>query len=487
MKKTIQTLQEYSLPLIAGVIAAMIWANMSPASYKALVHTPIHRIGTIFDHGDDHAETGAHGESHAGVSTASEDGQDAGSSEKAEQHAGAGGHSGLDHYLSLHFLINDIFMALFFGVAAKEITEACLPNGALNPVSKAINPLFATIGGVVGPVAVFVGLNAIVGDPAWKNGWGIPTATDIALAWLVMKFLFGARHPAVSFLLLLAVADDAIGLGIIAIGYPDPNHPTEWFNLAWCVPGILIALGLRLNKVQNWVPYIAIGGAFCWWGLYSAHLHPALALVFVVPFLPGPNKDMGLYVDDGEDPHDSPLENFEHALKGTVDFGLFFFALVNAGVAFGEISGLSWLVVVSLIVGKMTGVTGFSLLAMKLGFPLPEGMGRRHLIATSAVAGLGLTVALFVCGQAFTSESLQGAAKMGAVFSVAAAAVGFGLKVGLRIPGVTPDMLNGTDGQPEDPASVEVEPSAAVEVSEAVQEQHDETLSDGVLAQPVKA
>ncbi|GAB5443307.1 MAG: Na+/H+ antiporter NhaA [Fuerstiella sp.] len=410
MKKTIQALQEFSIPLILGVICAMIWANVSPDSYHALVHTPVHHLGTIFDHVE-----------HAEVS-----------------------HSGIDYYLSLHFLINDIFMALFFGIAAKEITEACLPNGALNPVSKAINPLFGTIGGVVGPIGVFLGLNAVFGTSAWMNGWGVPTATDIALAWLVIKFLFGARHPAVSFLLLLAVADDAIGLGIIAIGYPDPEHPTQWMNLLWCLPGMAIALGLRMNKVQNWIPYIAVGGAFCWWGLYSAHLHPALALVFVVPFLPGPRRDLGLYVDEVDDEHPehvhhSPLEQFEHSLKLFVDFGLFFFALVNAGVSFGEINGLSWIVVASLIAGKMIGITGFSTLAVKIGFPLPAGMNMKHLVVTSAVAGLGLTVALFVCGQAFVDPSLQAAAKMGAVFSVAAAAVAFALKVALGAKGLTAD------------------------------------------------
>jgi len=405
VKKTIQSLQEFSIPLIAGVVMAMIWANVSPDSYQALVHTPIYLLGTIFSHTADH---------------------------------GHAAHGGWDHYLTLHFLINDIFMALFFGIAAKEITEACLPKGALNPVSKAINPLFGTIGGVVGPIGMFLLLNATMGSPAWKNGWGVPNATDIALAWLVIKFLFGARHPAVSFLLLLAVADDAIGLGIIAIGYPDPAHPTQWMNLMWCLPGVGIAYGLRLNKVQNWVPYIAIGGAFCWWGLYSAHLHPALALVFVVPFLPGPKQDLGLFVDDddyseGHHPH-SPLENFEHSLKLFVDFGLFFFALVNAGVGFGEINGLSWIIVGSLVLGKVVGITGFSVLAEMLGFPLPAGMTRSHLVVTSCVAGLGLTVALFVCGQAFVDPSLQAAAKMGAVFSVGAAAVAFAAKQLLRIP-----------------------------------------------------
>jgi Na+:H+ antiporter, NhaA family len=327
-------------------------------------------------------------------------------------------------------------MALFFDIAAKEITEACLPNGALNPVKKAINPLFATIGGVLGPIGVFLLMNSLFGRTEWQRGWGIPTATDIALAWLVIKLLFGARHPAVSFLLLLAVADDAIGLGIIAVGYPDPAHPTEWFNLAWCVPGIAIAWGLRRARVYSWVPYIACGGTLSWWGLYSAHLPPALALVFIVPFLPGLKRDLGLFVDDEFEEHDhkhSTLENFEHSLKLMVDCGLFFFALVNAGVSFGEVNGLSWIVLAALVVGKMLGVTLFSSAAHAMGFSLPAGMTHRHLIATSAVAGLGLTVALFVSGQAFTDPALQAAAKMGAVFSVVSALVAWLAKVFLRI------------------------------------------------------
>lgn len=407
MKKTIQSLQEFSIPLIAGVIFALFWANVAPESYQALIHTPVHQLATIFS-----AHDGVH----------------------ADQ-------TGWDHYLTLHFLVNDIFMALFFGIAAKEITEACLPKGALNPVSKAINPLFGTVGGVLGPIGVFLALNATMGSPEWIKGWGVPTATDIALAWLVIRLLFGARHPAVSFLLLLAVADDAIGLGIIAFGYPDPSHPTEWMNLMWCLPGMGLAFGLRKANIMNWVPYIFAGGTLCWWGLYSAHLHPALALVFVVPFLPGPKQDLGLFVDDEDYTHGhvhSPLENFEHSLKLFVDLGLFFFALVNAGVAFGEINGLSWIIVASLIAGKVVGITGFSWFAQKIGFPLPSGMNMKHLIVTSCVAGLGLTVALFVCGQAFVDPSLQAAAKMGAVFSVAAGAVGF---IAKRLLGITDDAV----------------------------------------------
>ena len=410
MKRTVERLQEFSAPLILGVIVAVIWANFSPNSYYAAVHAPFHEFGSWLAMGDSVQQMHAHGWA---------------------------------HYFTLHFLINDVFMVVFFGIAAKEITEACLPNGALNPVSKAINPLFGTVGGVLGPIGVFLALNAVAGKPEWIKGWGVPTATDIALAWLVIRCLFGKTHPAVSFLLLLAVADDAIGLGIIAIGYPDPAHPTEWANLLWLIPGMATAWVLRKKSVRNWVPYIVIGGTLCWWGLYSAHLHPALALVFIVPFLPAPKRDEGLFVDveDDEVHSHSPLENFEHDMKRLVDFGLFFFAMANAGVGFSEVNGLSWMILAALIVGKTAGITLFSGVAMAIGFPLPQGMTMRHLVVTSVVAGLGLTVALFVCGQAFPDPSMQGAAKMGAVFSVAAAMVAFVLKSVLRFEKATVSML----------------------------------------------
>lgn len=404
----VRFLGEYSVPLIVGVIAAMFMANTFPSFYEHLVSAPIYGL---FSSAADHAH--GHHDAHG---------------------------SSWDHYFSLHFLVNDLFMVLFFGVAAKEITEACLPEGALNPPSKAINPLCGTVGGVLGPVGVFFGLNAIMGSELWANGWGIPTATDIALAWLVAKLIFGKGHPAISFLLLLAVADDAIGLGIIAFAYPDPAHPTEWLNALWIVPGMLAAFSLRHFKVTSWIPYVAIGGAFCWWGLFSAHLHPALALVFVVPFIPGPNVDLGLYAEEKSTgkahAHHSPLESFEHSTRTFVDFGLFFFAFANAGVSMQGVTGLTWIVLASLIAGKTLGITLCSYLADRAGFHLPSGMNLRHLVATSVIAGLGLTVALFVSGQAFSEAGVQGAAKMGALLSVLAAPTAFVVAVALGVANV---------------------------------------------------
>ena len=164
--------------------------------------------------------------------------------------------------VTAHFLINEIFMVFFFGIAVKEITESVLPGGALNPIPKAINPLMGTLGGILGPVGLYFLLTWIIyggtnNFTEVANGWGIPTATDIALAWLVARLVFGNGHPAVNFLLLLAVADDAIGLGIIAVFYPDPEYPVQpaWLLLTLATEGSLeVVNGLGqagLNLVGN--------------------------------------------------------------------------------------------------------------------------------------------------------------------------------------------------------------------------------------------
>jgi NhaA family Na+:H+ antiporter len=82
-------------------------------------------------------------------------------------------------------------------------------------------------------------------------------------------------------------------------------------------------------------------------------------------------------------------------------------------------------VVLALILGKALGVTFFSWVGVKLGFPLPEGMGIKHLLVAAIIAGLGLTVALFVAGKAYEDPAFQDPAKMGAVLSVGAGVVAF--------------------------------------------------------------
>ncbi len=360
-------LQEFSIPLIVGVLAGLVVANVDQHFYEELVDFRVFGEGIeVF------------------------------------------GRS-----VTAHFLISEIFMVFLFGIAAKEITESVLPGGALNPIPRAINPLMGTLGGIVGPAGLYFLLTLVFygGTDNFSevaNGWGIPTATDIALAWLVARLVFGNGHPAVNFLLLLAVADDAIGLGIIAVFYPDPNHPVQPAWLLLTLGGMLTAYGMRRGGVSFWPAYVLIAGGMSWAGLAKSAIEPALALVVIVPFLPGPRVDPGLFVEEayqGPAPrgqgaaanpvahHPSALEQFEHQLKLFVDLGLFFFAFANAGVPFGSINQVTLVVLLSLVAGKTIGVSSFSWLALNAGFPLPTGMRMKHLAVAGLIAGLGLTVA----------------------------------------------------------------------------------------------
>ena len=447
-KGLINLLQEFSIPLIAGVFAALLAANLAPDWYH-------HWFGVA--HGD-HSDVW-----HLPLSI-------------------------FGHPLTLHFLINDIFMVFFFGIAAKEITEAALPGGSLNPMRKAINPLFATIGGVAGPVAVFFGAvwlaanNGVydASDPELmatvNKGWGIPTATDIALAWLVARAVFGKGHPAINFLLLLAVADDAIGLAIIAIFYGDAANPAQPQWLGLVVVAMAVAYAMRRMNLRSWVPYILIAGPIAWSGLMLAHLHPALALVFIVPFLPGPKRDTGMFIESDEvdrmgdeiaadlEIDHSPLHNFEHHLKAFVDFGLFFFAMGNAGVELAGIGMMTWIILASLVVGKTLGITVLAYIAKMVGFPLPARMGFKEVAMAGFIAALGLTVALFVAGAAFpTDAALQGQAKMGALFSgfVGLVAILLGKMFGVGGSADSPSSGAGAPAAASAPTASETEREAA--------------------------
>ena len=156
------------------------------------------------------------------------------------------------------------------------------------------------------------------------------------------------------------------------------------------VGGMAAAYLLRRLRVPWWPAYILVGGALSWSGMAKAGVEPALALAPIVPFLPHSGHQVETHQEEthshemGGPPHphatevaehsgNSVLEQFEHQLKMFVDFGLFFFAFANAGVAFTNIGWVTLMVLLSLIVGKGIGVTLFSWAAQRMGFPCRMG------------------------------------------------------------------------------------------------------------------
>ncbi|RED17981.1 Na+/H+ antiporter NhaA [Pontivivens insulae] len=400
-------LSEYSLLLIIGALTALVWANVDFSSYHHFVEYVIW----------DHAPIGHYHDGH--------------------------------RTLTFHYLVNDVLMALFFAIAGKEVWEAiALKDGSLRG-KKAMTPLIATSGGMLGPIAVYLGLAFILGKDTYDavaNGWAIPTATDIAFSYLIGRLIFGAGHPAVGFLLLLAIADDAIGLIILAIFYPTGELAPIWLLLSFgAALGVFVLfnwLPRRLDrgkqdrpnstavrKALGGLPYI-IAGCLSWYGFMRAGVHPALGLLPIVPTIPHADRAFGIFAEAEKHLHDL-LNTMEHAIKGPVEVVLLLFGLANAGVVLGSVGDATWLVLAGLLIGKPFGILLMGVIAAKgLRLGLPDGMKTSDLFVLGCVAAIGFTVSLFIATVAFPAGSaaeqlVQDAAKLGALLSFAAAIMAF--------------------------------------------------------------
>ncbi len=369
-----QVISEYSLPLISGIAVAMFFANLFPSAYESFLNTPLFHLGNF---------------------------------EATFKH-----------------LVNEVFMALFFGLAAKELVEAILPGGCLENPKNALNPIIATIVGAVIPALLYVGLVFLFLDnfALWK-GLSIPIATDIAFAWLGARLLFGQGHPAIQFLLLLAVLDDAIGMLVLAIFYPDPTHGFVFPWMGLILVAVALAYLLRRKQVQGWGWYIGGAGLISWFGMVQAGLHPALSLAIIVPFLPWPRRDLGLYTqytNTEENADRSPLNRFATHTSPVIEYGLFFFALANAGVfvTTDSFSTLTWIIFFSLVGGKLIGITTASLIGRTMGLSYPQGIQSRHLPALGLLAGIDITVSLFLADRIFGDTPHEAAAKLGPILTL---------------------------------------------------------------------
>jgi len=415
-------LTNYSLLLLIGAGIALVWANLDNDSYQGFVGLVIAENGIIGE--PQFSETG----------------------------------DVVWRSLSLHYLVNNMLMAFFFALAGKEVWEALiLQNGALRG-RKAATPLIATLGGMAGPVLVYLGLAALMGSDTYdalSHGWAIPSATDIAFAYLFGRLIFGAGHPAVRFLLLIAIADDALGLIIIAVFYPAGMLAPGWLLLSACAAlGVFVLfnwLPRRLDRGREsrpnstWVrhnlsfwPYL-VAGCLSWYGFQQAGVHPALGLLPIVPTLPHADRAFGIF-SEAEQYLTDLLNHVQHLLRRPVEIVLFLFGLVNAGVQFGAIGAPTWLVLAGLLLGKPLGIVALGWVAarpLKLG--LPKGMGMGDLVVIGCVAAIGFTVSIFIASVAFAPGATLGevpirdAAKMGALFSFSAAAVAV---IAARLAGV---------------------------------------------------
>jgi len=384
--RAIRFLMENSAFLIIGAAVGLVWANIDPRSYAFIKETPAFHLNHV--------------------------------------------------PVSLHFLINDLAMAFFFLLAGKEIREAMLPRGALSNVRTAALPLIATLGGMAGPAIIFFTGTLLFHAPELTRGWAVPMATDIAFSYLIARIIFpqigGKTHPAIVFLLLLAIADDAGGLIVLATFYPQEVHnllnifvgvPPMLVFFTGAAAAILLALFFwKKLKITNFWPYLLLPGTIAWIAFHEGGIHPALALVPLVWCMPHEHSDMGIWAV-GESEGKDTLNRIQQWWKSPVELILGLFGFVNAGVEFSALGLGTWFVFFGLLVGKPVGIVLFTKIGQAFGLELPRGMRNPDLVVLGIAAGIGFTVALFVSVVAFPSGALQDSVKMGALFSFLSAPV----------------------------------------------------------------
>lgn len=371
---------------------------------------------------------------------------------------------GINGYMaegSLHFLINDGLMAVFFLVVGLEIKREIIA-GELSVLKVAALPIVAALGGMVAPAVIYFSLNA---GTAYTHGWGIPTATDIAFAIGVMSLL-GSRISLKLkvFLTALAIVDDMGAVIVIAFFYSS-NLALNWLLLA--IGLFMFQMLMNYLKVYRISVYI-IPGILLWYALLKAGIHPTIGGVLTAMAMPGLNRIEGetmfeyirRYLNDFESSFrarehplanqreqegiyaiertcryaQTPLKRLEDKLHPWVTYFIMpVFALANAGVTFkgdimSELSDSVTLgVMAGLLIGKPVGITLFSYISVKLGIAkLPEGEGWSRILGIGMLAGIGFTMSIFIANLAFKEAYLIDYAKTGILFaSLASGILGF--------------------------------------------------------------
>ena len=329
---------------------------------------------------------------------------------------------GADWYLldlSILKIINYLLMSIFFFVVGLEIKRE-MTTGHLASLKKAMLPLVAAIGGMAVPALIYL---AIAGGVA-PEGWGVPVATDIALAVGLLTMLGPSVAASLrTFLLALAVIDDIGAILVIAFVY------STGIKISWLAAGVLsVLLIAALQKVKvNSILIYALFAFALWFSLYKTGVHPTLAGVILGLMTPNIAHG-GVDLEDVEDGTVSVIEWLEHRFHPISTFfvvPLFAFANTGVVITLDSIEGaaqskIAWGIFFGLVIGKPLGVLLAAIAAKKAKIAeMPDGVSKTSLLATGSAAGIGFTVAIFIANLAFSDPQTQDIA----VLAVIAASV----------------------------------------------------------------
>lgn len=344
---------------------------------------------------------------------------------------------------TLQDCINSGLMSFFFLIVGLELKREMLVGDLSDPRAAAL-PLIGAFGGMLMPAFIYVYFN--INTPG-ISGWGIPMATDIAFA-VGLLALLGNRIPnaLIVFLVALAIADDLGSVLVIALFYTEKLHLVSLVGSGVLILGLL---SLNLLGIRRSLPYFIIG-VLLWAALLKSGIHATLAGIFTAAFIPAYSqydpldyshflkrrindfsvsyqsenniiknnelRSIARLIEDHTKSVQTPLQRLEHRFHLPVTLIIVpLFALFNAGVAlplhsWNEFSHflkhpITLGVGLGLLLGKLTGITGFCWLATRLGLAkLPQEANYLQLAGIAMIAGVGFTMSLFISDLAFAHD-----------------------------------------------------------------------------------
>ncbi|HLG66468.1 MAG TPA: Na+/H+ antiporter NhaA [Acidimicrobiales bacterium] len=348
--------------LLAGTVAALVWANWSGSSY---------------------------GEAWTSVAPWSRS-------------------FGLE--LSVRDWFNQVLLAPFFVVIGLELRREFLA-GELATWRRASVPVLAALGGMALPAVLYAAATA--GSPGMR-GWGVPMATDIAFALGALALVGARASPRVRvFLMTLAVADDIGSVVVLVCFYSAHVH------VAWLAAGAALLAVMVCQRLASdgRAPLQVLLGLAALAAMVFANVEAALVGVAVGVLAPPVSRDdsTGRRRTEGPRHWELRLDPLVNAVVLPV------FALANAGVPLAG-SGLGSgpalrvlaAVLAARLLGKPTGIMVVKALASRLltsGYD--DGVVGRRLLGAGAMASIGFTIPLLVIHATFPTGPMAAGAIVG--------------------------------------------------------------------------
>jgi NhaA family Na+:H+ antiporter len=329
---------------------------------------------------------------------------------------------------ALAFPVNDIGVAFGLASLAQEVLEATDPDGSMPSWRYVLLPVIGAVGGTIGAAATYWTFIHFTDEQILTQGWRIACGVDVFFCVALARLIF-RRRSSVSVVVLLAVVSDIIALVIVSrqpfVAVADPAAG-GLVVLAIAVSYVFYRLGVR----SMW-PYLLVAGPMAWAGCYGSGLHPALALLPIVPFFPrAPRPLDDLRVD--RHAH-TRFAHFELVFAYPLQAVAFLFGLANAGVLLRGVDTGTWAVLTASLVGKPAGILVAAAIAGACGLVPARSIRWPDLIVIALIGSVGLGFGLFLSTAVFPVGPLLTETKLGAIATLAGAAVAFAAARVLRV------------------------------------------------------